>query len=172
MSQILPESAKKRVGDVMTADVITVSPNTTVSQIARLMSEHHIGGVPVVNNAGQVVGVVTELDLIMRNTRFEMPAFFTILDMIFYLETPGHYKKRLKHILGTKAEEIMSKPAETISPDDTIEELSKIMEGRRMNPIPVVDENEKLVGIVSRSDVVRLMAQELTDEDEEEEEVD
>jgi len=166
MSQILPESAKKRVGDVMTAEVITVTQDTTVSQIARLMSQHHIGGVPVVDSAGQVVGVVTELDLIVRNTRFEMPAFFTILDMIFYLETPGHYKNRLKHILGTKAAEIMSEPAETISPYDTIGELAKIMEGRRMNPIPVVDENQKLVGIVSRSDVVRLMAQELIDEDE------
>lgn len=166
MSQILPESAKKKVGDVMTSDVITVTLDTTVSQIAKLMSTHHIGGVPVVDNAGQVVGVVTELDLIVRNTRFEMPAFFTILDMIFYLETPGHYKNRLKHILGTKAAEIMSEPAETISPYDTIGELAKIMEGRRMNPIPVVDENQVLVGIVSRSDVVRLMAQELIDEDE------
>jgi len=165
MSQILPETAKKRVGDIMTTEVITVSRDTTVNQIARLMSDNHIGGVPVVDN-DKVVGVVTEVDLIVRNTRFEMPAFFTILDMIFYLETPGHYKQRLKHILGTKAEEIMSEPAETILPQDTIEELAKVMEGRRMNPIPVVDENDVLVGIVSRSDVVQLMAQELLDEDE------
>ncbi len=158
MSQILPEAAKKRVGDVMTTQVITVAPTTQVGEIARLMSQHDIGGLPVVDN-GDVIGVVTELDLIVRNTRFKMPAFFTILDMIIYLETPKHYEERLEHILGTTAEEIMSKPAKTIAPAATIEELAELMVGRRMNPIPVVD-NGKLVGIVSRSDIVRLMAQE------------
>jgi CBS domain-containing protein len=159
MSQILPEAAKKRVGDIMTREVTIVTPNTPVSQIAHLMSKHNIGGVPVVDDEQQVVGVVTELDMIVRNTRFKMPAFFTILDMIFYMETPGHYQERLEHILGTTAEEIMSKPAKTIAPDATIEALAELMVGRRMNPIPVV-ENNQLVGIVSRSDVVRLMAKE------------
>jgi CBS domain-containing protein len=159
MSQIMPESAKKRVGDVMTQTVITVSPTTTVGRIAWLMSTHNIGGVPVVDEAGEVLGLVTELDMIVRNTRFKMPAFFTILDMIFYLETPGHYEERLNHILGTTAEEIMSKPAKTIAPTATIEELAELMIGRRMNPIPVVEDGQ-LVGIVSRSDVVKLMAQE------------
>ncbi|RME96744.1 MAG: CBS domain-containing protein [Chloroflexi bacterium] len=162
MSQILPESAKKRVGDIMTTHVITVAPNTPVSQIARLMSDHDIGGVPVMADNGEIVGVVTELDLIVRNTRFKMPAFFTILDMAFYLETPGHYQERLKHILGTHAEEIMGKPAKTISPRATIEELAELMVERRMNPIPVVDDG-KLVGIVSRSDIVRMMAREFED---------
>ncbi|GAB4443191.1 MAG: CBS domain-containing protein [Anaerolineae bacterium] len=158
MSQILPEAAKKRVGDVMTTQVITVSPTTQVGEIARLMSQHNIGGLPVVDD-GEVIGVVTELDLIVRNTRFKMPAFFTILDMIIYLETPKHYEERLEHILGTTAEEIMSKPAKTVAPTATIEDLAELMIGRRMNPIPVV-ENGRLVGIVSRSDIVRLMAQE------------
>ena len=138
---------------------ITVIFKFPVGEIARLMRDYNIGGVPVVNEVSRVVGVVTELDMIVRNTRFKMPAFFTILDMIFYLETPGHYEERLEHILGTTAEEIMSEPAKTISPDATIEQLAEMMVGRRMNPIPVV-ENDRLVGIVSRSDIVRLMAKE------------
>jgi CBS domain-containing protein len=155
----MPESARKRVGDVMTKTVITATPTTTVGRIAWLMSTNDIGGVPVVDETGEVLGLVTELDMIVRNTRFKMPAFFTILDMMFYLETPGHYEERLAHILGATAEEIMSKPAKTIAPDATIEELAELMVGRRMNPIPVVA-NGQLVGIVSRSDVVKLMAQE------------
>jgi CBS domain-containing protein len=83
--------------------------------------------------------------------------------MMFYLETPSHYEERLEHILGTTAEEIMSEPAKTIAPDATIEQLAEMMVGRRMNPIPVVD-NERLVGIVSRSDIVRLMAKEFEDD--------
>ena len=158
MSQILPDAAKKRVGDIMTRNVTTVGPDTAVSQIAHLMSNNDIGGLPVVD-AGKVIGVVTELDLIVRNTRFKMPAFFSILDMMIYLETPQHYQERLTHMLGTTAKEIMSKPAKVIAPNATIEELAELMVGRRMNPIPVV-ENGQLVGIVSRSDIVRLLAQE------------
>jgi CBS domain-containing protein len=163
MSQILPDSAKKRVGDIMTTDVVTVGPDTTVGQIARLMSNNDIGGLPVINDNGEIVGVITELDMIVRNTRFKMPAFFTILDMIFFLETPQHYEERLQHILGATAKEIMSKPAKTIGPTATIEDLAELMVERRMNPIPVV-ENGQLVGIVSRSDIVRLMAAEFENE--------
>lgn len=162
MSQSLPDGAQKRVGDIMTTNVITVGPDTPVSQIAKLMSENNIGGVPVVDD-GAIVGVVTELDMIVRNTRFKLPAFFTILDMIFYLETPKHYEERLQHILGTTAAEIMSKPAKTIAPDAAIEELAELMVERRMNPIPVVSQGQ-LVGIVSRSDIVRFMAREFESE--------
>jgi CBS domain-containing protein len=144
---------------MMTREVLTVKPDTPVSQVARLMSEHDISGLPVVDDAGHVLGVVTERDMIVRNTRFKMPTFFVILDSIIYLETPNHFRERLAHILGTTAEEIMSKPAITITPDATIEALAELMVDRRMNPIPVVADR-KLVGIVSRSDIIRLMAEE------------
>ncbi len=158
MNQIIPESEKRRVRDIMTKDVVTVYPDTSVSEIARLMSEHDISGLPVVDEDDRVLGVVTELDMIVRNTRFKMPAFIAFLDAIIYLETPGHYRERVKHILGTTAREIMSEPAVTINPDASIEELAELMVNRRMNPIPVV-ENDRLVGIVSRSDIIRLMAE-------------
>jgi len=155
----LPESAKRRVGDIMSRDVITVQPATSVGQIARLMSDHGISGLPVVDDGGRVVGVVTELDMIVRNARFKMPTFFVILDSIIYLETPQHFQERLEHVLGATAEEIMSKPAVTISPGATIETLAELMVGQKINPIPVV-ENGRLIGIVSRSDIIRLMAEE------------
>lgn len=156
MSQTLPDSAKRRVGDVMSSNVVTVHPHTTVNQIAHLMSEHDISGLPVVDDAGQVLGIVTELDMIARNARFKMPTYFVILDSIIYLETPKHFQERLEHVLGTTAEEIMSKPALTIAPDASIEALADLMVNQRKNPIPVV-ENGQLVGIVSRSDIVRWM---------------
>jgi CBS domain-containing protein len=159
MTQTIPDSAKRRVGGIMTREVLTVQPNTPVSQVARLMSEHDISGLPVVDEAGQVLGVVTERDIIVRNTRFKMPTFFVILDSIIYLETPHHFQERLAHMLGATAEEVMSKPAVTISPDASIEALAELMVDQRMNPIPVVEAG-KLVGIVSRSDIIRLMAEE------------
>lgn len=158
MSQLIPESEQRRVRDIMTTDVVQVTPSASVSDIAQLMSEYDISGVPVVDEGGHVLGVVTELDMIVRNTRFKMPAFIAFLDAIIYLETPSRYRERVEHVLGTTAEEIMSQPAVTIGPDASIEDLSELMVDRRMNPVPVV-ENDRLIGIVSRSDIVRVMVE-------------
>ncbi len=159
----LPESATKRVRDIMVTKVTTVQLSTSVNKIAHLMSDNNISGLPVINDNDEVVGVITEVDLIVRNARFKMPTYFVILDSIIYLERPKHFQERLQHMLGTTAEEIMSKPPSTITPDSSIEDLASLMVDRRMNPIPVV-ENGKLVGIVSRSDIVRMMAHQFDEE--------
>ena len=145
-----------KVREIMTADVLTVAPDTTVDVIAGLMGARGISGVPVVE-AGRVVGIVTELDLILRNTRFEPPAFFQLLDGRIPLETPAHFRKRLQHMFGTHARDVMTEEAVTVGPDDDLEHLADLMVKRRLNPIPVVEQG-RLVGIVSRADLVRMMA--------------
>ncbi len=162
--ETVPEDKKKRVGDVMSTEVITVQPTTSVNKIAHLMSDNDISGLPVVDDNNEVVGVITELDLIVRNARFKMPTYFVILDSIIYLERPGHFRERLQHMLGTTAEEIMSKPPKIVTPNSTIEDLASLMIDRRMNPLPVVDEENKLIGIVSRSDIIRMMAHSFDEE--------
>jgi CBS domain-containing protein len=157
----MPETTEKRVGDIMTTAVISVQPETRVSEIARLMSQHDISGIPVVDPNNQVVGVVTELDMIVRNTHFKLPNFIFIFDNMIPLETPRHYRERMEKILGTTAEEIMSEPAVTITPNASIEDLAELMVERRMNPVPVV-EKDRLVGIVSRSDIIRFMAEDFS----------
>jgi CBS domain-containing protein len=159
MSDATPEVKQRCVGDLMTTQVISVQSDTPVSQIARLMSTHHISGLPVVDAGNRVLGVVTELDMMVRNTRFKLPNFIFIFDMMIPLETKKHYRERLTHVLGTTAREIMSAPAFTISPDASIEDLAELMVERRINPIPVV-KDDRLVGIISRSDIVRMMAEE------------
>jgi CBS domain-containing protein len=157
MDPITPESTQCCVRDIMTRDIVKVKPGTSVSDIALLMSQHRISGVPVVDEQDRVLGVVTEMDMVVRNTRFKLPAFFTLLNATIYLETPAHIKERLHHMLGLTAREIMWEKAMTITADASIEDLAELMVGRRANPIPVV-ENGRLAGIVSRSDIVRWMA--------------
>ncbi|HYK92149.1 MAG TPA: CBS domain-containing protein [Acidobacteriota bacterium] len=157
MDPITPEPRQNCVRDIMTRDIVQVRPDTSVSDIALLMSQHRISGVPVVDEQDRVLGVVTELDMVVRNTRFKLPAFFTLLNATIYLETPAHIKERLRHMLGLTAREIMSERAMTITAGASIEDLAELMVGRRANPIPVV-ENGRLAGIVSRSDIVRWMA--------------
>ena len=109
-----PGPRPTRVRDLMTTEVVFVTPDAPVSRIARLMQDKAISGIPVVDEERRVVGMVTDLDLIVRNTRLEPPAFFQILDGRIPLETPGHYKKRLQHMLGTKARDVMTQDVVTI----------------------------------------------------------
>ena len=150
-------SPATRVRNLMTTEVVYVMPDAPVSRIARLMQDKAISGIPVVDDEWRVVGMVTDLDLIVRNTRLEPPAFVPILDGRIPLETPGHYKKRLQHMLGTKARDVMTEDVVTIGPDEEVETLAALMVKRRVNPVPVVEAG-RLVGVVSRADVIRLMA--------------
>jgi CBS domain-containing protein len=143
----------------MTSEVVFVSADAPVSRIARLMHDKAISGIPVVDEERRVVGMVTDLDLIVRNTRLEPPVFFQILDGRIPLETPGHYKKRIQHMLGTQARDVMTQDVVTIGPDEAVEALAALMVKRRVNPVPVVEAG-RLVGVVSRADVIRLMARE------------
>jgi len=145
-----------KVREIMTRDVVVAGPDTTVNEIARLMDERDVSGLPVVGPKGGLLGVVTDLDLIVRNTRLDPPLFFQLLDARIPLETPGHYFKHLRHMLGTQARDVMSEKLVTIGPDEEAEALAALMLKTRANPIPVVDAG-RLVGIVSRADLLRLM---------------
>jgi CBS-domain-containing membrane protein len=148
-----------KVRDIMTQEVLTVQAETSVNDVAKLLGQHDISGVPVIDDRRRVIGVITELDLIVRNTRLEMPHFIEVLDWgRIPLERPGHLRERLKHILGTEARDVMTEKVITIGPDAEVEVLAELMVKRRVNPVPVVDEQGSLVGIVSRADLVDMMA--------------
>lgn len=149
-----------KVREIMETDVVVAGPATPVHEIARMMLKRGISGVPVVDEERHVLGLVTELDLILRNSRLEPPAFFQILDGRIPLESPTHYRKRLQHMLGTEARDVMTEDVVTVAPDADLEALVELIAKHRVSPIPVV-EAQRLVGIVSRADVVRMMAREL-----------
>jgi len=148
------------VRDLMTAKVFTVHTDTAVSDVARLMATHGISGVPVLDAKDRLAGIVTELDLIVRNGRLEMPVFLQIFDSVVPLELPSHLTTRLRHMLGTHAEDVMTHDVHSVTPDADLEVLVDLMVKRHVNPVPVVEDG-RLVGIVSRSDLVRMMATDL-----------
>ena len=152
-----------KVRDIMTQEVVVAHPDTSVNLIAQLMGGRDISGVPVVDEAQRVIGIVTELDMILRNTRLEPPAFFKILDGRIPLETPASYRKRVQHMLGALARDVMTEEVVTIGPDEDVEVLADLMVKRRVNPVPVIDA-ERLVGIVSRADIIKMMARDLEHE--------
>lgn len=151
-----------KVRDIMTPDVLTVMADTSVNDVAKLLGQRDISGVPVVDDQGHVIGIITELDLIVRNTRLEMPRFIEVLDWgRIPLERPGHLRERLQHMLGTEARDVMTAKVITIGPDAEVEDLAELMVKQRVNPVPVVDADGRLIGIVSRADLVDMMAAQL-----------
>ena len=148
----------RSIREIMTRDVVAVTLATPVSDVARLLWKHKLTGVPVLEGR-RVVGVVTEYDLIARQSEWDAPLYVVFLDA--FLRVPGSGdEEQLRRILATTAGQLMSAPAITLKPDATVQDAATLMYERRVNPVPVVDDAGELVGIVSRSDIVRLMASE------------
>jgi len=143
-----------KVADVMSHDVITVRPETPLRDLAEILSEKNINGVPVIDEDGGLLGVVCESDLVERNKPLHIPTVFIILDSIIPLENPWRMQKEFKRLTATKVEDIYSSPAISVSPDTDITEVARIMSEKKIHTLPVVDRG-KLVGVVGKGDVIR-----------------
>lgn len=153
------------VKEIMTEAVIAVQPDTPVFEVARLFREKAISGMPVVDAEGKVVGIITEVDLIARHARPHFPDYVQFLDSIFYFGSTRRYRESMRHILATKAGELMSTPARTVSPEMDVQDLATYMVEHRVNPVPVVDDEDRLVGIVSHTDLLAMIVQAETSAD-------
>ncbi len=148
------------VSDIMTREVFSVLPETPVSEVARVLVRYNVSGVPVVDN-GRVIGIVTEEDLVMRDAMIDMPHFFGIFESVFYLAEKRHeFDEEMHKVLATQARDLMSNKVLMINQTATVQELATLMIKKEVNPVPVLDNAGNLVGIVSRSDLVRLMVAE------------
>jgi CBS domain-containing protein len=143
-----------RVADVMTSDVITVTPETSLRELAEILSGKNINGVPVIDDEGDVIGVVSESDLVERNKPLHIPTVFVILDSIIPLENPWRMQKEFKRLTATKVGDIYSKPAVCVEPDTDITEVARIMSEKGIHTLPVVDRG-KLIGVIGKGDVIR-----------------
>jgi CBS domain-containing protein len=147
-----------QASDVMTKDVVTVSPETQVLEIARLLGERHIGGVPVVDAEGKLRGVVSEADLVVRAARPHFPRYIPFLEGVIFLENPAHYEQEVQKMLAVTAADIMTEKVITAPPTATLEELATIMTEHNINRVVITD-GGRVVGIVTRGDIVRTLAQ-------------
>ena len=143
--------------EVMTRDVVTVNRVASVTDVARLLVEHKVSGMPVVDEEHRVVGMITEGDLIYKDKKVHMPAFLEILGGVIYLENPQRIVNDLKKMTATKVAEVMTSKVYTVKEDATMEDIATIMVERQVNRLPVVDQAGKLVGIISRQDLVKAM---------------
>lgn len=145
--------------DIMTADPLTVARDLSVTDAARLMVEHRVGALPVVEGE-KLVGIVTEGDLIMQDVKVEFPTYLHLLDGFFmYPPATARFEEELKKAVGATVEDVMSDEPVVVQATTTVADLATLMVDKDVSRIPVLD-GEKLVGIVSKSDIVRSLTAE------------
>jgi CBS domain-containing protein len=136
-----------RVAEIMTTEVLTVTPETSLKQVAEMLTARGIAGMPVVDEEKHVLGVVSEADIILKERRAAQPdALHRMLH-----RTNGTAAKKAARTAG----EAMTSPAVTLTASRRVDVAAALMLDRQVNRLPVVDEHGVLVGIVTRADLVR-----------------
>jgi CBS domain-containing protein len=150
----------KTVADVMTPNPITVSPQTSLPEAIKILAEKKISGLPVVNEAGKIVGVISETDLMWQETGIDPPPYIMFLDSVIYLQNPARYEKEIHKALGQTVAEVMSEKPIIIKSDRPVREAAHLMHEKKIRRLPVVDHEGHLIGIVTQGDIIRMMAAE------------
>jgi CBS domain-containing protein len=146
------------VNEIMTSNPITVTKETPLPEAIKILIDKQISGLPVVNSTGELVGVLTESDLMWREAGLEAPPYIMLLDSVIYLQNPARHEKEVHKVLGQTVGEVMSAQVITITPKQSIKDAAILMHDKKIRRLPVIDEKSgKLVGIITQSDILRTM---------------
>jgi len=147
----------KTASDIMTQDVVTVNKNQPIGDLSKIFIENHFNGVPVLDNTGKFVGVVTQEDLIEQNKNLHIPTVIALFDAVLFLESEKKFEDDLKKLTGSKIEDIYHKNLITVSPDTDLNEIITLMAEKNIHTLPVLD-GDKLIGIIGKRNIIREMA--------------
>jgi CBS-domain-containing membrane protein len=145
--------------DIMTKDIITISPDTEIAQAAQLLLTNRINGVPVIDDAGKLVGILCQSDLIIQQKNIPIPSLFTLLDGFISLTSSKKLDKEVEKIAATTVADAMTPNPVTVNSDTGIEDVAALMVEKSYHTLPVVDAGN-LVGIVGKEDVLRTLISE------------
>jgi CBS domain-containing protein len=147
------------VRDIMDPDPATVSPDTPVEEVVQTLRSHELPGVPVVDADGMCVGMVTEADLILPDDEGDLhiPHYINLFGGTIFLEPLGRFEERLRKAFASKAEDMMTRDPDAVSPDTSVREAARLIHESGHNRLPVVEEG-RLVGVVTRLDVLGALA--------------
>ncbi len=146
------------VREIMSSPAITVGPTTEIREVARTMRENVISGVPVVDDRGMLLGLITEMELIARSAPVHQPHYISFLSAVIpvNIEEYRQYKEQLRQALAVTAADLMNDEVETIAPDAPIDDALAVMLDPEITMLPVIERGQ-LVGVVTRTDLVWLI---------------
>ena len=142
--------------DIMTKDVITVTPDTDITQAAKLLLDNHFNGLPVVEDKGQLIGIICQDDLIVQQKRLPLPSLFTFFDGLIPLTSYRSLEKEVDKIIASKVSQAMTPDPLTIGPDASLEDIATLMVNNNIHTLPVL-EGGRIVGIIGKEDVLRTL---------------
>ncbi|UFS70889.1 CBS domain-containing protein [Geomonas sp. RF6] len=142
--------------DVMTRDVVTVTQQTSVRELAALLDERRIGAAPVVDEAGNLIGIVSESDLVEQDKSLHIPTVVSIFDWVIYLESGKRFEKELQKMTGGTVGDIFTPEVHTVGPETPLSQVADLMTDERVHLVPVV-EGAQLLGVIARIDLIRTM---------------
>ena len=143
------------VADIMERDPVAVRLDDDVESVIRVLRENELPGVPVVDDSGKVVGIITDNDLILRDEQADLhlPHHLDIMGGVIFLEPLKRFEDRLKKAFASRVEEMMTRDPVTVEADAPVEEAARLIAENKHNRLPVV-EHGRLVGVVTRVDVL------------------
>lgn len=155
-----PEEERRNnpyVTHIMRTNIPQVAPLDSIATAARLLVKHQVPGVPVVEN-GKLVGIITESDIIAREADVEVPTPVPFLDAIFMADAGPEFDEEMRRVLAVNARQLMTSPVFSVRSNATLTEVATLMVDRGVNPIPVLDDELQVIGLVSRADLVRVIS--------------
>ena len=149
------------VADIMEPDVPMVDSTDSVERVLEVLRQHELPGVPVVNEGGRCVGIITEADLILsgENEDLHLPHYFALFGGFVFLERLSHFEERLRKAVASTAADLMTEDPVTIEKGASVDEAARLIASRKHNRLPVV-EHGRLVGVVTRLDVLEALTRE------------
>jgi CBS domain-containing protein len=143
----------------MDPDALSVRPDASVEEVARVLGENELVGVPVTDEDGTVVGIVTENDLVIGDEEGDLhiPAYVELFGGLVFLGRLRRFEERMKKAVAATAAQMMTADPRTVGPDDDVHDAAHVMVETGHNRIPVVEDG-RLVGVISRADVVQALA--------------
>jgi len=144
------------VRDIMTTDLITVTPDMDISRAAKILLDNKINGAPVVDDSGRLVGILCQSDLITQQKKLPIPTVFTFLDSVIRLTSMKQIEKQVRKIAALPVWEAMTPKPITVQPDTGLETVAALMVNNNFHTLPVV-EDSGLVGIIGKEDVLRTL---------------
>ena len=153
----LQETPELTAAEIMPKGVPPVAPEASIAEVLRVMVEHDVAGVAVVEN-DEIIGIITESDVVTRQAIPSEPLTLPIIDAFFILDAGRSYEEEVRRVLAINASQLMTSPVTSVRSIANLEQIATLMMERDVHPLPVVDENEQYIGIVSRRDLVRVIA--------------
>jgi len=142
--------------DIMTSPAITVTTDTTIKDLVALFREQRIGGAPVVDADGDLVGIVTEGDLMSLDADVQMPHYFELFDSIIYLGSQKKFKEHLRKAAAATVADLMTPAPLSVAANDPARKAASLMARHGFDRVPV-EEHGKVVGIISRHDIMKML---------------